>query len=51
MLMNATEENNITTIKFYRMRNTTDLQNDTAIPVRLFVTMFLKKVKMVLTVS
>ncbi|XP_022777654.1 uncharacterized protein LOC111319088, partial [Stylophora pistillata] len=32
MLMNATEENNITTIKFYRMRNTTDLQNDTAIP-------------------
>ncbi|PFX12052.1 DBH-like monooxygenase protein 2-like, partial [Stylophora pistillata] len=32
MLMNANEENNVTTLKFYRMRNTTDLQNDTAIP-------------------
>ncbi|XP_022802400.1 uncharacterized protein LOC111339933 [Stylophora pistillata] len=35
MLMNASEENNVTTLKFYRMRNTTDLQNDTAIPVRV----------------
>ena len=35
MLMNASEANNVTTLKFYRMRNTTDLQNDTAIPVRV----------------
>ena len=34
MLLNASEENSVTTLKFYRKRNTTDQQNDTAIPVK-----------------
>ncbi|KAJ7333721.1 DBH-like monooxygenase protein 1 [Desmophyllum pertusum] len=37
MLTNSSEENGITTLKFYRMRNTTDQQNDTAIPIGMYV--------------
>lgn len=33
MLLNSSEENGVTTLKFYRERNTTDQGNDTAIPV------------------
>ncbi|KAL9982002.1 hypothetical protein ACROYT_G010781 [Oculina patagonica] len=33
MPLNISEENGVTTLKFFRKRNTTDQQNDTAIPV------------------
>ena len=34
MLLNSSEENSVTSLKFSRKRNTTDQQNDTAIPVK-----------------
>ena len=34
MLLNASEENNVTTLKFSRKRNTRDQEHDTAIPVK-----------------
>lgn len=39
MLVNSSEENGVTTLKFYRKRNTTDQQNDTAIPVNYIINM------------
>ena len=34
VLTYSNEENGRTTLKFYRDRNTTDRENDTAVPVR-----------------
>ena len=37
MLSYSSEENGVTTLRFYRKRNTTDQQNDVAIQVKLVV--------------
>lgn len=37
MLLSSSEENSVTTLKFYRKRNTTDQQDDVAIPVKYFI--------------